>query len=185
MTTEELLKPRVKCISPTNEHYPNSPFTVGDILEQVHPELSSSNPYKGNWEYGKNKEIYHPEKFPHLFKKLEWWEDRKPEDMPEYVRRGELEKIQEHFPETANQIMELQETLFKIGFTWGWNDIPPKGKEYEEVMNKIFPGFSDLKAAKRQKSIDTAFNPICHKCQHGHELNFVRETFIQSNLFNQ
>lgn len=26
------------------------------------------------------------EAFPHLFKKLEWWEGRKPEDMPEYVK---------------------------------------------------------------------------------------------------
>lgn len=26
------------------------------------------------------------ETMPHLFKKLEWWEDLKPEDMPEYIK---------------------------------------------------------------------------------------------------
>jgi hypothetical protein len=31
----------------------------------------------------------HYERFPHLFKKLEWWEDRKPEEMPQYVKYAE------------------------------------------------------------------------------------------------
>lgn len=27
----------------------------------------------------------HMDRYPHLFRKLEWWEERKPEEMPEYV----------------------------------------------------------------------------------------------------
>lgn len=29
------------------------------------------------------------DKYPHLFRKLEWWEERKPEEMPEYAYDNE------------------------------------------------------------------------------------------------
>lgn len=59
-STEELLEPRYKVIA----DYPECPFEEGDIL--VNP-------------------TYEPQ-YPHLFQKLEWWEDRKPEEMPQYVK---------------------------------------------------------------------------------------------------
>ena len=57
---QELLKPRYKVIA----DYPDSVFIVGEILRN--PTYES--------------------KYPHLFKKLEWWEDRKPEEMPKYLK---------------------------------------------------------------------------------------------------
>ena len=66
MTTEELLKPRYKVIA----DYPFMQWALGQIIL-----LTTGN--DGD---------YYFEKFPHLFKKLEWWEERKPEDMPEYVK---------------------------------------------------------------------------------------------------
>lgn len=75
MTTEELLKPRYKVIAiDTTES-----FQVGEILN--HPE--EWHDYL--WVGPSGKIIFYPEKYPHLFKKLEWWEERKPEDMPEYL----------------------------------------------------------------------------------------------------
>jgi len=76
MTTEELMNPRYKVIA----DYPNSPFNIGEILL-----LKSKNCYESNLD----KQIYtdrYPEKYPHLFKPLAWPEERKPEDMPEYLK---------------------------------------------------------------------------------------------------
>ncbi len=66
MTPEELLIPRYKVISDWPD---NAKRTVGEIITS---ESESHSKYF--------------ETYPVLFKKLEWWEDRKPEDMPAYVR---------------------------------------------------------------------------------------------------
>ena len=66
MTPEELMKPRYKVIA----DYPQSKIKVGDIYTPpVNDEIDSF------WN-----------KYPHLFKQLQWWEERLPEEMPEYVR---------------------------------------------------------------------------------------------------
>lgn len=73
MTVEDLLKPRYKVIA----DFPMSICKVGEILEpqgKYFPVIEG-----GYW----NIEIY---KYPHLFKKLEWWEEREESDMPEYVK---------------------------------------------------------------------------------------------------
>lgn len=83
-----------------------------------------------------------------------------------YAEKGELDRIKEHFPDTAKEITDLQELLNYIGFTWGWNDSPPSGKKYIETMDKIFPGFADLKELKRKiKEKKKELNPLCHKCE--------------------
>ena len=73
MTVEELLKPRWKVIA----DYPKSLYHVGDILN-------------GGW---RSEDLIYCDHdgprwshYPHLFKKLEWWEERKPEDMPQYLK---------------------------------------------------------------------------------------------------
>lgn len=74
MTKEELLQPRYKVIAtwPLNDLH-----KVGDIIH---------NPIKPYWFINSQGET-NPEDYPHLFKKLSWYEDRKPEDMPEYVKQ--------------------------------------------------------------------------------------------------
>lgn len=72
MTTEELLKPRYKVIA----DYPGCPFKVGQVLEKV--KVASGKEFVRGM-------FHQPEDFPANFKKLEWWEERKPEDMPEYL----------------------------------------------------------------------------------------------------
>lgn len=73
MTTEELLKPRYKVIA----DYPFSDFKVGDILNQ-------DKKREWLWEYN-HSEISKPHAYPHIFKELQWWEERKENDMPEYL----------------------------------------------------------------------------------------------------
>lgn len=71
MDVTELLKPRYKVIA----DYPKNPYAVGDIItckfidKEICDDLSQ-----------------HKEKYPHLFKKLNWWEHRDEKDMPMYLR---------------------------------------------------------------------------------------------------
>lgn len=80
-TAEELLKPRYKLIA----RYPGCDLNIGTLCT-----ADSDLWVRGNYHLvGKDVE-----KYPHLFKKLEWWEERTPEEMPEYVNiAGEVLKI--------------------------------------------------------------------------------------------
>lgn len=93
MSTEELLKPRIKIIAPWPQN-PINPFHVGDILLKNGIHFTRiSNPKSIH-----EKEI---DIYPHLFRKLDWWEERKLEDMPEYVKQPPEMKF-------------LSNTVFKI-----------------------------------------------------------------------
>lgn len=74
MLIEELLKPRYKVIA----DYPNSRFKLDEILTQW-----IGNNYSGEDKYFV---ISNVEKFPHIFSKLQWWEDREIEDLPQYLK---------------------------------------------------------------------------------------------------
>lgn len=90
MTVEELLRPRYKVIA----DYPNSEFEVGTIINFPNKRdyYTGNDEWESEFVRDKNQGgqfkfcIKKIEPFPHLFKKLEWWEDRAIEDMPEYVR---------------------------------------------------------------------------------------------------
>lgn len=75
MTKEQLLKPRWKVIA----DFPDSDFKVGSIEDR-------------NWCKYVNGEdatdgiAWNISDFPHLFKELEWWEERAIEDLPDYVK---------------------------------------------------------------------------------------------------
>lgn len=73
---EMLMQPRVII----DMDWPGNKMPVGTILI-----MTGHNCYVG---YGM---IYHESmvhKHPHLFRRLEWWERRKPGEMPEYVKVG-------------------------------------------------------------------------------------------------
>lgn len=118
--------------------------------------------------------------------KDEFLEDRKIEKSPvsksfgmsgeclcgAYSVKGEKEKLKEcGFTRACAAIENLEKTLFDIGFTWGWDDPLPKGKEYNRIMESIYPGISELKLAKKEsKEGPNLFNPMCHKCTVNHEI---------------
>jgi hypothetical protein len=81
MTTEDLMKPRYKVIA----LWPNTEYKIGSILQP---------------DYFIEKTIKFCETYPHLFRKLEWWEDRDEKDMPLYLRAAtnkNLCLVVEHF----------------------------------------------------------------------------------------
>lgn len=85
MTPQELLIPRVKCtaIEGAKEHYPESPFAIGEILTYFEEEGTGHEFYIGK-KQGLPVSVIN--KNSHLFKELHWAERRNPEDMPEYVK---------------------------------------------------------------------------------------------------
>lgn len=87
MTTEELLKPRFEVIA----EYPYSEYPIGLILIQ---ELTNCFRYKSeNKRY--TMVLKDIEKYPHLFRKLNWWEKRTEEEMPKKVKSIEFGGVYE------------------------------------------------------------------------------------------
>jgi hypothetical protein len=66
---EQLLLPRYKVIA----DWPNSLYKIGEVLVGADCIVTK-------------KGIKELTDFPHLFKRLEWWEQRTEEEMPKYIR---------------------------------------------------------------------------------------------------
>lgn len=72
MTIEELLNPRYKVIAP----YPNSKYRMGEIINYTDQSGSVTS----------DTFCQFYDKYPHLFKKLFWYEEGDEKDMPEFVK---------------------------------------------------------------------------------------------------
>lgn len=81
MTPEQLLIPRYK----VKARDTSGNFEIEDVFMQY---LLGGPVWRkfidGKWT---DTTIHNPEKYPHLFKPLQWWEDRKLEEMPAYVKQ--------------------------------------------------------------------------------------------------
>lgn len=82
LTKEELLRPRIKVIAP----YPNMPYKLGEIVYRDEGTLIGTYQY----DYKARTELFTPgcnlfDDYPHLFKRLEWWEEREESELPKYV----------------------------------------------------------------------------------------------------
>jgi hypothetical protein len=78
MSPEELLIPRYKVIA----DFPGNSWNKGDILLPLADR--SSHELFGN----KVDAVFNPGAYPAIFKRLEWWEERTPADMPVYVKNA-------------------------------------------------------------------------------------------------
>ena len=82
---EELLKPRYKVIA---EYTSMAKWKIGDIIIPIVGNFA--NPIEVEQMLSK---------YPHLFRKLEWWEDRKPEEMPSFLKDigdGQIYKVSKY-----------------------------------------------------------------------------------------
>lgn len=80
MTTEELLKVRYKVIADYPEIERHN-IRVGDIITKEEKTMYADKTQDGTPVVAIDHEI-----FTANFKKLEWWQERKESDMPEYVK---------------------------------------------------------------------------------------------------
>lgn len=111
MSNKELMKPRYKVIA----QYPYSSFPNGEIIQDI------LNPM-------------FLDMYPHLFQRLEWWEDRKPEDMPKYVKwihnESKVRKVDSYLGEKGVVKFEGFDTYNKTR-----NYLPATEEEYNNQNN--------------------------------------------------
>ena len=88
LTKQQLLIPRVLCIGGKEgePNYPFSMFTTGVILVKNSEYVYKST---GKFEFSILSEIV--DKFPHLFSQMPWWEGRKVDELPDYVKQTGME----------------------------------------------------------------------------------------------
>lgn len=113
LSNEKLMKPRWKVIA----DYPKSLYNVGDILN-------------GNWMSEDciycDTEGPRWRHYPHLFKPLQWWEEREIIDLPEYVKVnseytslffGNIHKVKEWFADANGDYLcnvESRDDIYKF-----------------------------------------------------------------------
>lgn len=122
MTVEELMKPRYRVINIWPCMSKN--IKVGDVLTF---DNSLDCFWCGNTAYPQIK----LNEYPHLFEELEWWEERKLEDMPKYlkfIRSGLVEKVKKYD-------MHNKGVIFKSNIMYQCypgNFIPSTEEEYKK-----------------------------------------------------
>lgn len=139
MTKEELLKPRYKVIA----DYPESRYNVGSIFYK-YEFVNGNYAYVENTESpldGRVARVEWVENYPIHFRKLEWWEDRKPEDMPQYVKErkegGMVARVKKHF---TNSIGEDNKKGCQLDIVTDWNFFsysiwqPATEEEYNQYL---------------------------------------------------
>ena len=115
MTPEQLLQPRYLVIA----DYPSSNNEVGDTIDYPTKEMCAFF-----------------DKYPHLFRRLEWWEHRKPEDMSRYVKFQE--KVYKVIRYRKPNIIRIIDDNWKTEI---WQEIgepywlPATAEEYEQFTH--------------------------------------------------
>jgi hypothetical protein len=122
MAPTELLKPRYEVIA----DYPGSPFEIGEVLQTniycAGQDMTGSGVL--------SSPVYKPEKYPAIFRPLDWWEHRKPEEWPQYVKWRDLvgkaggteKEFEMHLPNGNSTVMHID------------NYTPATETEYNEYL---------------------------------------------------
>ncbi len=79
-----------------------------------------------------------------------------------FARPGELDRIREHYPETADRIEAIEQKVIAAGHPWGWEDNVPGWYSDKKRADKI--GQTDM----FQDEYDEAaanFRPLCTGCE--------------------
>jgi hypothetical protein len=123
MTVEELLIPRYKVIA----DFPGNEWEVGVVFEKLDKTAGWLSPC---FNINIGMRIETAEKYPHLFRKLEWWEERDFDLTGMYIRVGDKDKPHEYY--------KLVEKVEYRGFEL-WGMIDPTGHKHYYPLNETFP----------------------------------------------
>lgn len=136
MDTETLLRNRVILLN----DYPRCSYKKGSVfIKTFHPDnetfywelLDHTNDMQFDW----------PERYPHLFRKLQWWEERAESELPEYVKFYEPLPIKESIWKVHEWRFGLKHPLIKTDCDIVWRelsimDLPATEKEYFEYQKQ-------------------------------------------------
>lgn len=140
MTVQELLIPRIR----VKAEYPYCQYEKGTILikDETTEEL-----YSAQFGYTQSKFIVKWEdagKYPHIFRVLEWWEDREISELPEYVKYTEqsarhlynIDKVGVYKPawemESGNPMFSIKNKVYSYGLISAQEVSPITEEEYNE-----------------------------------------------------
>ena len=136
LTKQQLLSPRVLCIGGEQgkPNYTGSQFKTGEIL-------TKEKRYNDVYLTDNNRSYifcWHADRFPHLFKPLQWWYGRTVEEMPEYILASKtygIVKVNEW-----RCMGELCLALTDDGMlsAANWEFEPADESDYELYVSKIF-----------------------------------------------
>jgi hypothetical protein len=130
MTPEQLMQPRYKVIA----DYPKSIHPVGTIIDAG---WQSEDLLYCDWDGPRCRD------FPHLFKKLEWWEEREEKDMPEYVKIN------------ADECSFIRGTVLKVDGVGRYPDrIKPLGNEGDLYVTLTIPEDTETHDAGEQVTMN-------------------------------
>jgi hypothetical protein len=166
MTTEELLKPRYKVMADwpgrSDDFKIGAIITLNKILDDEliskllipsRDKLKETPLYNAPCWIAENEMSIKGKGFfqlyPNLFKKLEWWEERKPQEMPEYVgysrwigidgdmsefngEYDEIVRVKTHNLKAFDGSKFLDESNQIISYLVWW---PATKEEYMELLN--------------------------------------------------
>lgn len=107
--------------------YPNSPYTVGQIIDFSEvPEFKSGNVIGADLP----QSFY--DDFPNIFRKLNWWEYRSLDEMPRYLKDVVLGKV------------VIKVDRYKaINNEWYFISEANKDIEHTQSLNKLTPAAED------------------------------------------
>lgn len=132
MNVADLMINRYKVIA----DYPESKYQVGFILTQI-----AGVTYRVN-DSPFPTAINNIDKYPHLFRKLAWYEEGDVKDMPEYVKEDKTGKVYKLLDESQDNRMyghrsdEMELRIFKysVGYL-GQKYSPASQHDYETFKN--------------------------------------------------
>jgi len=138
LSVEELMKPRYKV---SEEGYPDMIFYSGQILTLSHIDDLTKQPF---WKSPKRNDWYEPffNRFPSIFKRLEWWEERRLEEMPEYIKfylplpaKHSIGKVLQWIPKRDCMWVSLESNPSQ-NIVLGTEDSPATEEQYLTFINK-------------------------------------------------
>ena len=133
MTIEELIMPRYKVIA----DYPNNNYyDVGEIINLV---------VKSNGEYWNGEASYYLtekeiQKYPHIFRRLKWFEDRDEDIMPMYIKLIEAEGVAKviNYNVDSNTPCMVKVKALSVGTVNLYDYLPATEEEYNDYIYKTF-----------------------------------------------
>lgn len=119
-------------------NYPYTPFGIGDIitLKDEQEQVCLIN-HQHIDEFGARKNansifsISELNNYPHLFKPLHWWEDRRPDDMPEYLRWTDTGVVCKYHSHIGAYFYLEDDNGFGYALI---NTLPATKEEYEDYL---------------------------------------------------
>lgn len=144
MTIEELLIPRyvVELDYPQPGKDDDHKLLKGDIVMylNVNGHMTYRRIRRSGWMSVGVPTVADPEKYPGVFRKLEWWEMRSEGEMPKYVKwqgdgKGRIAKARFDLEETSAYFMYLDEERIPYGLKGATGEWLP-ATEHEYLISK-------------------------------------------------